>query len=87
MFFREGVPAGIERIIREQIERAIEELTGQTNNSQDEAVHEARKCFKKIRAVLRLVRDELPQAVYQRENLFKILLHYVVIHVFCQLES
>ena len=66
---REGLPAGIERIIREQIERAIEELTGQTNNSQDEAVHEARKCFKKIRAVLRLVRAQLPQAVYQRENL------------------
>ncbi len=66
---RERVPAGIERIIREQIERAIEELTGQTNNSQDEAVHEARRCFKKIRAVLRLVRAQLPQAVYQRENL------------------
>ncbi len=34
----------------------------------DEAVHEARKRFKKLRAVVRLVRDEIGDDVYQQEN-------------------
>jgi hypothetical protein len=32
------------------------------------AVHEARKAFKRLRALLRLARDELGDEVYQREN-------------------
>lgn len=32
---------------------------GMTADSAAQAIHEARKCFKKIRAGLRLVRDEI----------------------------
>jgi CHAD domain-containing protein len=34
----------------------------------DEAVHESRKCFKKLRGLLRLVRAEIGEPIYQREN-------------------
>ncbi|MBE9129071.1 MULTISPECIES: CHAD domain-containing protein [unclassified Coleofasciculus] len=64
----ESVPSAIRRITCEQIDRAVNQLSGKTNNSQDEAVHNARKRFKKIRAVLRLVRDEIGQDIYKREN-------------------
>ncbi len=36
--------------------------------SADKAVHEARKDLKKLRSVLRLVRDEVGEEAYQREN-------------------
>jgi len=62
----EALPVGIKRIALEQAERAIWQLT--TKKNQDKAVHDARKCCKKIRAVLRLVRDETGQDVYRREN-------------------
>ncbi len=63
----EALPAGLQRIVCEQIDDAVEEL-GRPAEEREEAVHEARKCFKKIRAVIRLVRDELPRPVYKREN-------------------
>jgi len=63
----EPLPVGIKRIALEQAERAIWQLTTAKKN-QDKAVHDARKCCKKIRAVLRLVRDEIGQDLYRREN-------------------
>ncbi len=62
----EPVGEGIQRIVTEQIDRAIGELRDRRPDLH-EAVHEARKHFKKIRAVLRLVRGELAQA-YREEN-------------------
>jgi hypothetical protein len=35
----------------------------------DEGVHNARKGFKRIRAALRLVRDEIGEDIYKRENI------------------
>jgi CHAD domain-containing protein len=64
----ESVPAGIERIALGRLDNAIDELRGQTKSSQEEAVHEARKDLKKLRALLRLVRDEIGDDVYRREN-------------------
>ncbi len=64
---REPLAAGIKRIAREQIDQALEQLTT-TPEGPDEAVHDARKRFKKVRAVLRLVRDEVGSDVYKREN-------------------
>jgi len=58
----------IARLARKQIDNALEHLTGESNGSRDEAVHEARKCFKKIRALLRLVRPHIDEATFQREN-------------------
>jgi len=54
---------------RGRIDHAIDELEGKTDSSSEEAVHEARKDMKKLRALVRLVRDELGDAVYRRENL------------------
>lgn len=64
---KEPLGIGLKRIAREQIDQALEQLTT-APEGRDEAVHDARKRFKKIRAVLRLVRDEIGSDVYQREN-------------------
>jgi CHAD domain-containing protein len=64
----EPVPKGIARIARGRINHAIDELKGRTDSSPEEAVHEARKDMKKLRAVVRLVRAEIGDDVYRREN-------------------
>ena len=62
------VPAEIARVARGRIDHAIDELRGKTDSTPGEAVHEARKDMKKLRALLRLIRGELGGDVYQREN-------------------
>jgi CHAD domain-containing protein len=64
----EPVPKGIARIARGRIDHAIDNLEGRTDSSPEEAVHEARKDMKKLRAVVRLVRGEIGNQVYRREN-------------------
>jgi CHAD domain-containing protein len=64
----EAVPRGIARIARGRIDHALDELEGKTESSPEEAVHEARKDMKKLRAVVRLVRAEIGDHVYRREN-------------------
>ena len=61
------MPAGIRRIALEQIDQALAQLTG-PGNDPVRAVHNARTCFKRLRAVLRLVRNEIRTDVYRREN-------------------
>src|SRR5262245_20629685 len=64
----ESAGVGIRRMAREGLGEAIDLLEdGRAGAS--ERVHELRKTFKKIRAILRLVREELGDEVYQRENL------------------
>ena len=63
----ESTPDGIKRISLEQIDLAHERLSLKTRN-RDRAVHEARVCFKKIRAVLRLVYGELGRDIFRLEN-------------------
>lgn len=63
----ESVAAGIKRISLEQIDTAHERLSLKTRN-RDRAVHEARVCFKKIRAVLRLIYGELERDIFKAEN-------------------
>jgi CHAD domain-containing protein len=64
----EGVQTGIRRIVDEQLADALEELRRDNPRKVDEAVHSARKRLKRVRAVARLVRKELGNEVYQREN-------------------
>ena len=59
---------GIERIAAGRIDEALDELRGEGSASFAGSVHEARKNMKKLRAVLRLVRDEIGDDVYRREN-------------------
>lgn len=60
---RESVPDGVRRIVLEQTVKAAAGLSGD-----EPAVHNARKCLKKIRSVLRLMRSELGSDVYAFEN-------------------
>jgi len=69
----ESVSAGILRNVRKQIEKAVEHLDAtpdvhERGDSQTETIGEARKCFKRIRAALRLVREELGEDRYHEEN-------------------
>jgi CHAD domain-containing protein len=64
----EPVPDGLVRIACGQLDLAIERLEGNTDEDVGTAVHEARKSFKRLRATVRLARDELGDEVYRREN-------------------
>jgi CHAD domain-containing protein len=58
----------IKRIVMEQADQAIQGLEAQSGKY-DEAIHDARVCFKKIRAVLRLVRTDLGVDTFRQENI------------------
>ena len=64
----EPLPDGVARVARGRIDDAIDELSGEAGSSPEDAVHNARKDIKKLRALLRLVRGELGKGVYQRES-------------------
>lgn len=69
----EAVGEGVGRNVRKQIEKALEYLRAKPRQSQREvspsdAIFEARKCFKKVRAALRLVREELGSEFYREKN-------------------
>jgi CHAD domain-containing protein len=63
----ESVSGEIRRIAREELESAADQLSGRGERNRDEAIHEARKSVKKIRAILRLVRADLGE-LYGVEN-------------------
>ncbi len=63
----EPVIEGLRRVARAELESASAQLSGSGKADRDEAVHEARKSIKKVRALLRLLRRE-PGDVYSREN-------------------
>jgi CHAD domain-containing protein len=64
----EAVPDAIRRIALGRIDHALEELRGKADSTPEEAVHEARKDMKKLRGLIRLVRGELGEKAYRREN-------------------
>lgn len=79
----EPVGPGITRNVRNQIEKAIEYLDAKAQPTAPEpkakdspragapakdAAGEVRKCFKRIRAALRMAREELGEELYQEEN-------------------
>jgi CHAD domain-containing protein len=64
----ESLRKGIRRIVRKQMEKALGQLIRLHKGSRDEHVHEARKTFKKIRAMLRLVRPAIGEERYRAEN-------------------
>ena len=55
-------------VAREQLERALGDLDDGDPATLDERVHDARKCLKKTRALLRMVRPSLSKAAFNREN-------------------
>jgi CHAD domain-containing protein len=64
----EGTSEGVRRIARDQIDLARDQLSGRGERDIGKAVHEARKAFKRLRALVRLARDELGDDVYRLEN-------------------
>jgi CHAD domain-containing protein len=62
----EKIPHGVKRMVLEQIDWASYCLT--TRDGIDAAIHNARVCLKKIRAVLRLVRKEIGDGAFHTEN-------------------
>ncbi len=62
---RETFSVGLKRIAAEELGGALEGLRGGGDHS---TVHDARKRFKKLRAVLRLVRSDLGRRRYREAN-------------------
>jgi CHAD domain-containing protein len=64
----ESVRHATRRCAREQLDRAVVELSEGINADPMEAVHSARKAIKKARSLLRLARGAMPREQRQREN-------------------
>ena len=64
---KESEADGIRRVAHERAEDAVERLRDE-DADQVEAVHEARKDMKKLRATLKLVRPVIDEQTYSREN-------------------
>jgi CHAD domain-containing protein len=58
----EAVSSDIRRIVLQQLDRATSELTSIGDPESDQAIHDARRRVKKIRAIIRLVRPVLNKA-------------------------
>jgi CYTH domain-containing protein/CHAD domain-containing protein len=65
---KESPAAEMRRIALGRAQRARERLRGASGEGAAEAIHGARKDLKKVRAVLRLVRDGLGEETYRAEN-------------------
>jgi CHAD domain-containing protein len=63
----ESASAGVRRIARELADEAVDLIENKKEDPED-TIHELRKQLKKFRAVLRLVRGELGDEVYKRDN-------------------
>jgi CHAD domain-containing protein len=69
----EAVPRAIRRIVGEQIAFSADRLRNAPLSDRDEAVHDARKSLKKIRAVIRLMSRELGPVAGAENTLFRDL--------------
>jgi CHAD domain-containing protein len=65
----ESPAENVRRILTEEVDFIAEQMQA-TGEARHLAVHLTRKRFKRIRALLRLIRDEVGEAVYQQENRF-----------------
>ncbi len=61
-----SLKANIKRLARRQMDKAEKAIAG--TGEPDESVHDIRKCFKRTRALLRLVRTEIGQQAYRRQE-------------------
>lgn len=64
----ESAGEAVERIALEQLDKALEHTKAKTKL--DDGVHDVRVCLKKLRGLIRLVRSELGDKQYKRENIF-----------------
>ena len=66
---RENIKENINRILYEQIDYILDHCKSKPEDMHV-SIHEIRKSIKRIRAVLRLIRDEIGYSSYNRENVF-----------------
>jgi CHAD domain-containing protein len=59
---------GLTRIGLAQIDLALEQLAASSGHDPTRAVHETRKALKRLRGLMRLLREELGEQVYARES-------------------
>lgn len=64
----EDIAAGMRRIAREELESALHEIAAAAPANEAAAVHAVRKCIKKTRALLRLIREEIGHNIFEEEN-------------------
>ena len=64
----EPLDQAICRIVIERIDKAHRFLAYGKRGAREEAIHEARKQFKQIRGILRLIREELGSKTFRKEN-------------------
>jgi CHAD domain-containing protein len=64
----ETISFGIRRILNEVVCQISQELTD-SEIKRDDGIHDARKNCKRVRAVYRLIRDEIGIAIYWKENI------------------
>jgi CHAD domain-containing protein len=64
----ESLTAGCRRALIKEVKKALDELADVGTPDAEEDVHEARKRFKKVRALLKLLRKGLGSAAYRRAN-------------------
>jgi CHAD domain-containing protein len=65
---KEKPTEGLRRVAVGRNADALDQLRGESSEDFAGAIHESRKDLKKLRAVLRLVRDEVGEEVYRHEN-------------------
>ncbi len=65
---KESPIAGIRRVAEGRADDALDQLHDGVEHNPGAAVHEARKDLKKLRSVLRLVRHDIGEDLYEREN-------------------
>ncbi len=66
---REPISNRLQQFALAQLDLALTYLTDPKRNP-DAAIHETRRCVKRVRALLRLVKAQLPAINYDRENLY-----------------
>jgi len=66
---RESVKENINRILSDQVGYILEHCRGEQKDIHY-SIHEIRKSIKRIRALLRLIREEIGYSTYYRENIF-----------------
>lgn len=76
----ESVAENIKRIINEELEGAIYSLENPQNRP-EEAIHNVRKRIKKIRAVFRLIRNEISAKLFRQENIRYRNIGHMMSHV------
>jgi CHAD domain-containing protein len=64
----EDLAAGIRRIARAQLESALGEIATVAAGDEAAAVHATRKDIKKLRALLRLIREQIGKEIFREEN-------------------